>query len=394
MLHVDMPTRSDLEHLIAHREAACVSIYLPTTPLTRDAQADRIALGNLAREAVGQLRSGGQPAAAIQDPAAAIQDPAAAIQDPAAAIQRLEEHLNDLIEDDDFWTVQAHSLVVFATPDRLLTFRLANRLTATAEVADRFHVKPLLRAVTAGQEALVLALAQGGVRLVEVSADLPAAPVAVPDLPRDMSAAVGRSGLDSRSPRGRIQGSEGRKVRMAQYARAVDAALRDLLAGRETPLILAATAPLDSIFRSTCTYPHLARQTIAGNPETISDHDLAVAARGILDEIHADQVRDFAALFDTRSRQGRTTTDIAHAARAATFGAVAHIAADIDARVPGRVDEQDGRVSFAEAASAATYGVVDEIVGRALLSGARVLALRREDVPGNGPLAAILRYPL
>jgi hypothetical protein len=371
VLHVDLPTRSDLEALIAWREPACVSIYLPTTPLTQDAQADRIALGNLAREALAQLQSAGHP---------------------AGSINSLGGHLDELAEDDAFWAVQARSLAIYATPGRVLTFRLANRLSALVEVADRFHVKPRLRAVTAGQEAFVLALAQNAVRLVEVSADLPAAPVRVPDLPRDMSDAVGRSGLNDRAPRGRIQGSEGKKVRMAQYARAVDAGLRDLLAGRETPLILAAAPPLDSIFRSTCTYPHLAEQTIGGNPETTPDHDLASAARAILDQVHARQVGDFADLFALRANQGRTTTDVTHAARAATFGAVAALAVDIDTHVPGLVDDEDGRVSFAEQACAGTYGVLDQIAARALLMGGRVLALRREEIPGGGPLAAILRY--
>ncbi len=372
MLHVDVPTRSDLDHLMRLREPACVSIYLPTTPLSQEAQADRIALGNLAREAATQLQAGGHD---------------------SATIKAIGELLEDLIDDSAFWSMQARSLAVFATAGRVMTFRLANQLTPTIEVADRFHVKPLLRAVTTEQDAFVLALAQGAARLVEVSADMPAETVNVPDLPSDMSDAVGRSGLDSRSPRGRIQGSEGKKVRMAQYARAVNARLRDLLAGRETPLILAAAPPLDSIFRAACTYPHLAEETIAGNPETTSDHDLAVAARGVLDAIHARRVRDFADVFALRSNQGRTTTDLAHAARAATFGAVAAIAFDIDAQVPGVVDDDDGSVTFADTASAETHGVVDQIVARAMLAGASVLALRGDEMPGGGALTAILRYP-
>ncbi len=43
---------------------------------------------------------------------------------------------------------------------------------------------------------------------------------------------------------------------------------------------------------------------------------------------------------------------------------------------------------------AVSYGVVDEILRRVLLSGGRVLALRTAEVPGGGPLAAILRYAL
>jgi hypothetical protein len=38
------------------------------------------------------------------------------------------------------------------------------------------------------------------------------------------------------------------------------------------------------------------------------------------------------------------------------------------------------------------HDVTDEVARRAWLTGARVLAVRRSDVPGQGALAAILRY--
>jgi hypothetical protein len=50
-------------------------------------------------------------------------------------------------------------------------------------------------------------------------------------------------------------------------------------------------------------------------------------------------------------------------------------------------------VAFADD-DASSYGVVDEIARRVLLARGRVLAVRREDIPGEGPAAAILRYPV
>jgi hypothetical protein len=58
------------------------------------------------------------------------------------------------------------------------------------------------------------------------------------------------------------------------------------------------------------------------------------------------------------------------------------------------VDEQTGTVTFAGAENGDVHDVTDEIARRAWLSGARVLAVRDEDIPGRGPVAAILRYPL
>ncbi len=369
MLYVDIPTRADIQRLSAVRAAACLSIYLPTTPLTQDAQADRIALKNLAGSAIEQLRTLGTG---------------------KAEVAAIEEALADLVDDDEFWRFQARSLAVLATAAETLTFRLPNALQAAALAGDRFFIKPLLRTLTVSQSAYVLALAQGSVRLVEVSGDLPSVAVKVEGLPSDVASAVGKASIQDRSQAGRIQGAEGQKVRMRQYARQIDQALRGLLAGSETPLILAAAQPLEGIFRSVCSYPHLVGESVAGNPEQTTDEDLGRASRAMLDRLHQAELADLRALFEARSAQRRTTTDMAQAAKAATFGAVATLLVDIDDVVPGSIDE-DGAVSF-DAAGQTSHGVVDQIAARALASGARVLGLRRADIPGGGSLAAILRY--
>jgi hypothetical protein len=67
---------------------------------------------------------------------------------------------------------------------------------------------------------------------------------------------------------------------------------------------------------------------------------------------------------------------------------------DIDVVVPGTVDDVDGRVTLGGGQRATTYGVVDEIAKRALLTGARVLGVRTDDLPNRAPLAATLRYPV
>jgi hypothetical protein len=125
----------------------------------------------------------------------------------------------------------ARSLAVFAWPGGLKTFRLPNRLPSVVEVADRFYVKPLLRATTFPQAAFVLALAAGSVRLVEVSREGPPFTVDVPDLPADAASAAGKASIADRSPSARLQGSEGQKVRLRQFARKVDQALRGVLTG-------------------------------------------------------------------------------------------------------------------------------------------------------------------
>jgi chaperone required for assembly of F1-ATPase len=49
---------------------------------------------------------------------------------------------------------------------------------------------------------------------------------------------------------GHLQNPEGQKILLHKYARKVDQAVRGVLAGRATPLVLAAAEPLVSIFQS------------------------------------------------------------------------------------------------------------------------------------------------
>lgn len=255
-------------------------------------------------------------------------------------------------------------------------------------------MKPLLRSVTFPQTTFVLALAEGAVRLLEVTPDLPTFELRVPDLPADAADAVGKASITDRSPSGRLQGTEGRKTLVRSYARAVDRALRAVLAGRDVPLILAASEPIDAIFRSVNSYPHLVDRSLSGSPEAATDAELGRAAREVLDDLYADQLRDLARRFEQRSAGGRTAIEINDLGRAATFGAVDTLFVDIDAKLAGTIDEESGAVTLDEGERAGDYGVIDELCRRVILTDGTVLAVRAADVPGGGPAAAILRYPV
>jgi hypothetical protein len=369
-LHTDIPSHLQVQRLLQAKGTDLVSIYLPTSPITPEADAARIAFKNLAAEAVAELGA----------------------DSSAADREAIEEGLDDLHDDREFWAEQAHSLAVFADPHGLRSFRLPNRLTAAVQVADRYYVKPLLRSVTFPQTAFVLALAEGSVRLLEVTPDLPTFEVRVPDLPASAADAVGKASTTDRSPARRLQGSEGRKTLFRNYARAVDGALRAVLGGRDVPLILAASAPIDSIFRSVNSYPHLADRSLSGSPEASTDAELGQAARGVLDDLYAERLREMADLFEERSIAGRTAVEINDLGRAATFGAVETLFVDIDAKLPGTIDEESGVVSLDDAERVGDYGVIDELCRRVVLTGGTVLAVRAAEVPGGGPAAAILRY--
>jgi hypothetical protein len=391
MLHIDIPTLAEFKALAAIKSDTCVSLYVPTSPSAERARQNRIALEDLAAQALSQLKEGGTDKRAIAPIEEHLRHLAGADKDDTDddKIRKLQNKKPASI--DEFWKFQGHGLAVLATPKMMRTFRLPYRPKPLAEAADRFHLTPLVRAMTSPQDIFVLALAEKGVRLVRAFINLPPARIHVPELPKSGEEAAHRASIRERIPKGRLQGSEAAKFLLHKFARRVDHAVRGVLAGRTAPLVLASDEPLASIFRSINTYPGLLDEAIHGNPGLMSDAQLADAALPILDRLYERGLRAAIARFD-ELKPRRATTDVSYAAHAATAGAIDELLIDLDAVIPGIVSEIDGSVTYASSDDAEVYSVVDEIARRALYTGARVLGARREELPDGAPLVAILRY--
>ena len=371
MLYVNIPTRDEVLHLAEVRADACISLYLKTSPLPQEREASRIELDNMVRDAILSLQDKGFDKRRLGE---------------------LMDEIAEVIEADDFWNFHARSLVILATPDHISTYRLANDVSSRLEVGDRFYLKPLFRALTFPHNAYVLALSENAVRVVEFFADAPPEEIQLADMPKDALSAVGKSTLTSSlSSLTHESGSRGHKMRLARYARKVDQALRPLLLQSGSPLILVCTEPLVSLYRSVASVPTLVDETVFTSPDRLSVGELVALARPVLDTHYAAELGTVKALFEERAGQNRVVTDIADAARAATYGMVSLLLVDFTTTVTGTIDE-GGALTLSDAPG--SYGVIDEIVKRSLACGAKILAVREGDMVGTTGVAAILRYPL
>jgi hypothetical protein len=391
MLHIDIPTLAEFKALAEIKGQTCVSLYLPTSPLDDNARANRTAFKDIAKEALSQLREAGfdkKKIAVFEERFEHLAGPEHNVQDEDK-IRKLQRAKPDPIE--SFWHYQASGLAVLSTPDMMRMFRLPNSPKPLAEVADRLHLTPLIRAMTSPHDIFVLALAEESVRLVHAFANFPPQRLQVPDLPGNAEEATRRPSFHVRAPRRRLQNLEGEKVLLHQYVRKVEQAIYKVLAGQNTPLVLAAAEPLASMFRSVNSYPRLADEMIEGNPDLLTDAELEDAAIPILDRLYSRELKAVIALYD-ELKPRRATTDVSYAAHAATAGAVEQLLVDLDAVIPGLVSDIDGSVIYSASDDAETYSVVDEVARRALYTGARVLGARREELPERAPLTAILRY--
>jgi hypothetical protein len=391
MLHIDIPTLAEFKALAQIKGETCVSVYLPISPLVENIRANRTAFKDLAKGALSQLREAGadkHKIAVFEKRFDHLAGPERDVQDQDK-IRKLQRVKPDAIE--SFWHYQANGLAVLSTPDMMRMFRLPHRPKPLAEVADRLHLTPLIRAMTSPHDIFVLALAEESVRLIHAFANFPPVRLQIPDLPKDVEEATRRPSFHVRAPRRRLQNLEGEKVLLHKYVRQVEHAIHSALAGLNSPLVLAAEEPLASMFRSLNTYPRLADEMIEGNPDLKTDAELEDAAIPILDRLYSRELKAVIALYD-ELKPRRATTDVSFAAHAATAGAIEQLLVDLDAVVPGLVSDIDGSVIYSASDDAETYSVVDEVARRALCTGARVMGARKDELPDRAPLTAILRY--
>ena len=227
----------------------------------------------------------------------------------------------------------------------------------------------------------MLALASGSVRLIEVLRDGPPFTVSVPGLPKDAASAARKASITDRSPSGRVQGSEGQKLRLRQYARKVEQALRSVVAGLELPLILAATEPLDVDLPSG---QHLPRPRRAGHPAQPRQRHRRGArgrgARGARRRLRERARRGARRCSSSGPPRGGPPPTSPRSPARRPSGAVDTLLVDIDEKVPGFVDD-GGAVTFADDERSATASSTRSPSGCCSPAGACSRCARRTSRP-------------
>lgn len=371
MLHLDPVTEEDLRRLDAERGTPCVSLTMPTQPPTIPAlREDTLAFRELRTEAVRRLEAAGIDKDAIAD---------------------IDERLDALNGDATFWKWVANGLAVFVKPGMLRTVRLPDTVARRIEISDRFHIKPLAPLLTHRHDAFVLELEQRRVRLLRVDEGA-VREVENTGLPADLDDFVEHERTPENTVTSGIQQSNEKKIRQRQFAHHVEQRMRRVLQGQRIPLVLAGVDTILTFYREVNTYPHLADETISGNQSRTGDEEIAERARAIVDTRFDAALSEALSRVDALRNENRGSTDLSEIARAADEGRVDTLVVSLDETVYGRLEDGVGSFVPGEEASVTTYDVLDEIVGRTVRTGGRVLAAHADRLPEGMRVAATFRY--
>lgn len=374
-----------LELAQAHGDTR-VSLFMPTRRFGPGSQEeDRTRLKNLVRDAEEGLTARGLRAAAIDDLLAPIRA---------------------LGDDRPFWLRSSSGLALLSGPEGLHRFQVPVPVAELVRVGDRYHVRPLFGALAAARPFWLLALSQKRVRLLHGNGygleEVPAEgiPSSLGDALRwddyeksSLQFHTGTSGSGGRRPAVfHGTGETDVKDELVRYFRGIDAGLHDLVKESDAPLVLAGVDYLLPLYRDVNSYPHLAAQTIQGNPDGLGDAELHERAWAIVDGVLADEHRSAAERVVELWASPRVTSDPETLVPAAHHGRVDTLLLAEGAHWWGALNADTGDVIVNPHADGGDEDLLDRAAVETLANGGRVITLDAGEMPHGKDAVALLRY--
>jgi hypothetical protein len=372
-------------NLLAKRSYECVSLFMPTHRAGRETEQNTIRFKNLLREAEDRLLMQGlRP------------------QEVRAILESPRRLLNDL----DFWQHQSDGLAVFSSEKEYYCYRLPLPFEELMIISNRFHVKPLLPLFAGDGRFYVLALSQNQIRLLE-GTKLTVDEVDLQSVPGSLAEAFESWPLEKQlqfhtgtpsvgGTRAAVfhghDMSKKVKAKLLNWFRMIDKELSKLLAGVQTPVVLAGVESLCSLYREASTYSHLVDKGISGNPEELKSEELHSQGYGLVEPVFMKAREDGAAQYRQLAGTGQTTTDVQEAVKEAYHGRLSLLFVALAVQVWGRFDPDLNSVEIHEDPKPGDEDLLDLAAIQCLLNGGTVFAVEPDQVPGNGLLAVIFRY--
>jgi hypothetical protein len=184
------------------------------------------------------------------------------------------------------------------------------------------------------------------------------------------------------------------KTRIMRFFQSVNDGLNTLLEDKNVPMVLAGVDHLLSIYREVTTYQNVLKDAVLGNPERENPKELHEQAWKIVRPIYEESQKKAFEKYEQFNGQqnGLAISDVATAVKAAKFGQVETLFVQLDVQKWGRYDAENNRVILASEPGPDHEDLLDLAVAETILNSGQVFAVPREQMPGDGELAAILRY--
>lgn len=376
---MDLITTADLQRLSQGGEGPLTSIYLPMQRKGPETRQNPLVLKSALKQAGDELED---------------------LQMRRPDIEAYLKPATSLLDDNPYWQHQEDGLALFLDREGMHGYRIPESFDELVVVGERFHLKPLLPVLSADQEFYVLALSHNQVRLLrgtrwQVSElELEDVPTSLAEAlwyrdpePRLHSHTTSR-GSTALTFHGHGLGEESSDEELRQFFRQVDGGVRSLITDPRAPVVLAGVGYLHPVYRSISDL-EVMEKGIEGNPDEIPAGKLHQMAWDIVSGRQADHLARAAEQIAAADEEYAAWT-VEEIVSAAAQGRVEILFVPRRSQPWGRFDPETFAVTTGDGEAA--VDLYDLAAVRTWSTGGDVFVVEPEDVPGEGEVAALLRY--
>ena len=382
--------QDDLRQLIETSGEYCVSLYQPTHKTGREQQQDPIRLKNLITDAQEKLIEYG-------------------VRKPQA--QELLRPAEDLLDDKEFWRYQSDGLAVFLSKDFTRIYRLPSNFDELLVISKKFHIKPVLPHINEGRQFYILAISLNQVRLflgtqytvneLDLPDDIPASMQDAlfmdhPEKNLGFHTGTGNPSASGNRPavfHGQGKQADENEKNILRYFQYVNKGLRPLLK-ENIPLVLAGVDYLLPIYHDSNSFAGLLKEGFEGNPDKMDAKELHQRVweiiKPIFDNDKLEAIKRFEQLNGKRS--DLATNVLEEIVKAAKYGQIETLFIPLNIQRWGRFESERNQVLLNGKPGPENEDLLNFAAAQTFLHAGTIHALQPANIPGNGDMAAILRY--
>jgi hypothetical protein len=368
--------------LLQHKDAPCVSIYMPVHRAAPITDEDSIRYRANVDKACATL----------------------AHRWDDKVCQQMKQRLLGALTGSDLTEGARDGVAVFCSPSLLRVINLQedpkHAVDELVIVADSFHVKPLIRLMQGADRFQLLCLEIKEVRLFEGSKfDLePVQLKNVPQNPEEVSGMRVSKDVDSatdlqESPRQQAQAKgQVEPVPVEIFFRAVDKAIwENHSRSSKLPLILCCDPKYADVFLSHSQNQYLLKRAIPINPHRQSLDRLHEEAWKLMEPQYLASIDKLRNDFRAAKAHHQGSDELMEVAQATSAGRVGTLLVQADAQIRGILSRADGFIRSPEITHPSD-DVLDDLAEMVLQMDGRVVVLPRDSMPTDTGVAAIYRY--
>lgn len=308
-----------------------------------------------------------------------------------------------LERDEAFWNERRQGVAVFRAPGVFITQHLDRSVPEIAVVADHFHVKPLFRLLQTLDLYHVLCLTRESAQLFVGNRDgleevhFATGPMLLINevLGEELSdpgfSNSNSGGTDRIVPHTTVEDEIDKDTE--RFFRHVDRLVMEI-ASRPTglPMVVASLREQSALFHRISRNPSLVSTSIVVNPFGIELRDLVQRAWETMRPYALAESRSLIEAYDEAVGHHEGIDGIFSIVQAAVEGRIETLFVEDAREIPGKIDEETGKVIFDDLAMPDVNDLLDDIARIVLRHGGTVIVLPTNLMPTSSGAAAILRY--